>query len=309
MLAETSEPFDSPDFYFEPKWDGMRCIAYIQDHKMELQNRNLTLVTKAYPELESIPNSIATKTAVLDGEIVVLEKGLPSFEDLQKRFGVQDPLQIKMLSKKAPATFIVFDILHLDGKDIVEKPLSFRRDKLASLVEDGPHLLLSQYVTVKGRAYFKRALALGFEGVMAKKSDSPYQVATRSRDWLKVKHVKTLDCLVAGYTKGTGGRSSTFGALVLGAYNRKNRLVHLGNVGTGFSDLNLEKIRKILKPHESKTPTIIGEVKAPSPITWVEPSLVAEIGYMNITKDTNLRMPRFIRFRPDIATSECTIPN
>jgi bifunctional non-homologous end joining protein LigD len=170
-------------------------------------------------------------------------------------------------------------------------------------------VLLSQSVTERGRSYFNRALQLGFEGVMAKKADSPYQIATRSRDWLKVKRVKTLDCLVAGYTEGTGGRSSTFGALVLAAYNRRKQLVHLGNVGTGFSDRNLQSIRSILEARKIETSTIAGVVKAPSPITWVKPDLVAEVGYMKMTNDKKLRMPRFIRFRTDISPSDCTIQN
>lgn len=307
MLAETSDAFDSADFYFEPKWDGMRCIAYVENRSVELQNRNLKLVTKSYPELHEIPLKIASKTAVLDGEIVVLDKGLPSFDALQNRFGVQDPLQIRILSVKTPTTYIAFDLLHLNGHDIVNRPLSFRKKKLATIIEDGPHLLLSQYVPESGRSYFRKALQLGFEGVMAKKENSPYQIGTRSSDWLKIKRVKTLDCIVAGFTTGTGARSSTFGALVLAAYDRKNRLVHLGNVGTGFSDANLKNILAALQQRRSKVPTLPGEVKAPSPITWVKPELVAEIGYMKMTSDSKLRFPRFIRFRLDVNPSDCRI--
>lgn len=307
MLAETSDPFDSQDFYFEPKWDGMRCIAYVENRNLQLQNRNLKLVTKSYPELHKIPLNIASKAAVLDGEIVVLDKGLPSFENLQNRFGVQDPLQIKMLSMKAPVTYIAFDLLHLNGQDIVNRPLSYRKEKLATIIEDGPHLLLSQHVPENGKSYFRKALQLGFEGVMAKKIDSSYQIGTRSLDWLKIKRIKTLDCIVAGYTTGTGARSSTFGALVLAAYDKRNRLVHLGNVGTGFSDSVLKGIVAILKRRRSRTPTVLGEVQAPSPITWVKPDLVAEVGYMNMTSSKKLRFPRFIRFRVDVNPSECTV--
>ena len=307
MLAQTADPFDSEQHVFEPKWDGMRCIAYLRDRKVELQNRNLKTVTKSYPELETIASHVNSNAAVLDGEIVVLEKGLPSFDLLQYRFGANDPLQIRMLSRKMPTTYIAFDLLHLNGRDLVNSPLTDRRQKLAKLIANGPHMLLSQYVPAHGKSYFKNALRLGFEGAMAKKVDSVYQIGIRSEDWLKLKHVKTLDCVVTGYTVGTGSRSSTFGALVLAAYERNGNLTHLGNVGTGFTDATILRLMKLLKSLQSKTKTVSGEVKAPGPIKWVKPRLVVEVGYMNMTRDRKLRLPRFQRFRFDKTPSECIL--
>ncbi len=307
MLAETSEPFDSADYYFEPKWDGLRCIVYLRNGRVELQNRNLAMVTKSYPELGEIGRNIASKAAILDGEIVILENGLPNFETLQNRFGVDNPIQVETLSRRTPTTYIAFDLLHLNGKDLVERQLSYRREKLAGIVRDGPHILLSQYVPEKGKSYFRKAIQLGFEGVMAKKADSAYQTGTRTNDWLKIKQVKTLDCIIAGFTQGTSSRSSTFGALVLAAYDRKKTLVHLGNVGTGFTDANLKRMMKTLKPLQTRDKTIPGEAKAPTPIRWVRPKLVAEVGYMQMTKDHKLRLPRFIRLRLDGTPSDCTL--
>jgi len=307
MLAQTADPFDSEQHVFEPKWDGMRCIAYIKDRKVELQNRNLKTITKSYPELEPIANNVKTNTAVLDGEIVVLEKGLPSFELLQYRFGANIPIQIRMLSRKMPTTYIAFDLLHLNGRDLIDRPLSDRRQKLAKLITNGPHMLLSEYVPAHGKSYFRNALKLGFEGAMAKKVDSVYLIGTRSEDWLKLKHVKTLDCVVAGYTVGGGSRSSTFGALVLAAYERNGNIIHLGNVGTGFTDATILRLMKLLKSLLTKTKTVPGEVKAPAPIKWVKPQLVVEVGYMNLTRDRKLRLPRFERFRFDKSPSECIL--
>ncbi len=307
MLAETSDPFDSADYYFEPKWDGLRCIAYLRNRKVELQNRNLKMVTKSYPELGEIGGNIASKATILDGEIVILENGLPSFEALQNRFGVDNPLQVKALSRKAPTTYIAFDLLHLNGNDIVERPLSYRREKLAGIVRDGPHILLSQYIPEKGKSYFQKAVQLGFEGVMAKKANSTYQMGDRTTDWLKIKQVKTMDCIIAGFTQGTSSRSSTFGALVLAAYDRKKNLVHIGNVGTGFTDADLKRMMKTLKPLQTRDKTIPGEVKAPTQVRWVSPKLVAEVGYMQMTKDHKLRLPRFLRLRLDGTPSDCTL--
>ena len=307
MLAQTADPFDSEQHVFEPKWDGMRCIAYLKDRKVEFQNRNLTLITKSYPELETIASNVKANMAILDGEIVVLEKGLPSFELLQYRFGANNPIQIRMLSRKLPTTYIAFDLLHLNGRDLVNIPLTNRRRKLAKIIANGPHMLLSQYVPAHGKSYFKNALKLGFEGAMAKKADSVYQIGTRSEDWLKLKQVKTVDCIVAGYTVGAGSRSSSFGALVLAAYERNGQLIHLGNVGTGFTDATILRIGKLLKPLQTKTKTVPGEVKALAPIKWVKPQLVVEVGYMNMTRDRKLRLPRFEKFRLDKAPSECIL--
>jgi DNA ligase D-like protein (predicted ligase) len=264
-------------------------------------------VTNSYPELKGISSNIKSDASVLDGEVVILENGLPSFESLQNRFGVNDPIQAKRLASKMPVTYIAFDLLHLDGQDLIDQPLLIRRRKLARLIKDGPHILLSQYISEKGKSYFRNAVHLGFEGIMAKKTDSPYQIGARSRDWLKIKHVKTLDCIVAGFTRGEGGRSATFGALVLAAYDKKKNLVHLGNVGTGFTDTDLNRMTKILRSLVMKTKAIQGDVKAPSPITWVKPKLVAEVGYMAMTKDTKLRFPRFVRLRLDGNVEDCVL--
>lgn len=307
MLAETSEPFDSEAYYFEPKWDGLRCVVYLRSGKVELQNRSLAMVTKSYPELCGIGTNIASKSAILDGEIVVLENGLPSFETLQNRFGVDNPVQIKTLSRKSPTTYIAFDLLHLNGRDLIRQPLSYRRKNLARIVKDGPHILLSQYVPEKGKSYFQKAVQLGFEGAMAKKAESTYQMGIRSRDWLKIKQVRTQDCIIAGFTQGTGGRASTFGALVLAAYGGKKNLIHLGNVGTGFTDADLTRIMKTIRPLRTKVKSIPGEVIAPTSITWVKPELVAEVGCMQMTRDHKLRLPRFIRLRLDGTPSDCTI--
>ena len=307
MLAQTTEPFDSDRHYFEPKWDGMRCIAYLKSGTLELQNRNLKNITRSYPELKAITGQVKSSSAILDGEIVVLERGLPSFDLLQSRFGVDDPIQVRRLSSKIPTTYIAFDLLHLNGKDLVNRPLSQRKEQLASAIINSPHLLLTQYVTGGGRAYFQSALRLGLEGAMAKLSESTYQIGARSEDWLKLKKVRTMDCIIAGYSLGTGLRASTFGALVLAGYTRGGDLSHLGNVGTGFTDDMIIRIMKLLKPLRVKSKTLSGEVKAPAPITWVKPKLVIEVGFMNKTREAKLRLPRFQRLRFDKLASDCVI--
>jgi bifunctional non-homologous end joining protein LigD len=239
---------------------------------------------------------------------VALERGLPSFESLQNRFGVTNLSQISALARRIPTTYVVFDLLHINGKDMVDEPLSLRKRRLARIIREDPHLLLTQFVSSEGKSYFRNAVKLGFEGVIAKKISSMYQIGARSSDWLKIKHLKTMDCIVAGYTRGEGGRAATLGALVLAAFDRKTgTMIHLGNVGTGFSDVDLSRMMKILKPLTTKTKQMPGEVKAPSPITWVKLHLVAEVGYMAMTRDRKLRFPRFTRLRLDGDPKDCVV--
>jgi DNA ligase D-like protein (predicted ligase) len=307
MMAYTAEPFDSNQFCFELKWDGLRAIAYIKNRKVEFQNRNLTYVTKSYPELHDLPSNLEAKSAIVDGEVVILENGRPSFESLQNRFGVDDAVRVRMLSKKMPATYVAFDLLHLNGRDIIDQPLSARKARLQKLIKEDPYAIFSEHVPESGRAFFRKAVGLGFEGIIAKRVDSTYQIGVRSNDWLKIKDVKTMDALVCGYTEGTGARSSTFGALVAGAYNRQGKLVHVGNVGTGFTDQDLAKLSRLLKPHRSKTRTLSEEVEAPSQIVWVKPRFVIEVGYVSLTSGVKFRFPRFIKLRVDGNPSECII--
>lgn len=308
MLASTAKPFDSGNYYFEPKWDGLRSIAYVQDGKVEFQNRNLRFVTRSYPELSAITCKIRARTAILDGEIVILRGGLPSFEMLQNRFGVEDSVRVRILSKKMAATYIAFDLLHLNGVDLVNRPLLERKIKLVPIIKEDPHLLLSAHVARKGKAFFHRATELGFEGIIAKKIRSNYQIGKRSNDWLKMKKVRSLDCVIAGYTQGTGARSSTYGALVVAAHKRDGTLVHLGNVGTGFNDSRLRMLLRLLRSRRTRTRVIAGEVLAPSPITWVKPQLVAEVGYTSLTSDKKLRFPRFLKLRLDVDPADCVLP-
>ena len=307
MLTKTAEPFDSNDYYFEPKWDGLRCIAYVKRGQVSFQNRNLRIVTNSYPELKDIAANLNTKAAVLDGEIVVLRNGLPSFELLQNRFGVEDPVRVQILAKRSPTTYIAFDLLHLNGGDVDDRPLSYRKKMLQRAINDGPHVIVSQHIRGTGRVFFRKAVQLGFEGVIAKKVASAYQFGVRSSDWLKIKKVRTIDCVIAGYTVGEGTRKSTFGALVLGAYDEHNRLVHVGNVGTGFTETELDRIVKLLRLQRTRERTIPGKVEAPSPIKWVKASVVVEIAYTTFTSDMKLRFPRFLRLRLDGNPSDCTI--
>lgn len=310
MMAKEGEIFDNKNYFFEPKWDGLRAILFYQNDRIELQNRNLRDTTQSYPELSRIGDRIRSKSAILDGEVVVLrEDGVPDFGRLQARFGVEDLKHVEVLSKTTPVTYVAFDLLHLDGHDTIRSPLAERKKRLKSVIKDGPYLLYGDHIEKEGKRFFKEATGLGFEGVIAKERDSEYVPGLRTDYWIKTKKISTADCVVVGWSKGEGMRASTFGSLILACYDGHGKLTHVGNVGGGFSDKELDLLKPKLSVIERKTPTIEGSVDSPTPVTWVRPKLVVEVAYMSVTSDGRLRFPRFSRLRTDKSPKECKLPD
>jgi bifunctional non-homologous end joining protein LigD len=307
MLSKTAEPFDSDNHFFEVKWDGLRAILFLQQGKLELQNRNLRDVTASYPEIQNVAEKIRARKAIIDGEVVVLsEKGTPDFGRLQGRFGL-DPKRVDAARRENPVTYVAFDLLHLNGKDIINDPLETRKNTLRNLIDEGPHLLYGDHIEKNGLRYYKEALKLGFEGTIAKEKHSPYLLGMRSSFWIKSKGTRTLDAIVVGYTEGEGMRAPSFGSLVMAMYDDNGDLVHVGNVGGGFDNKTLFQMKPMLDRLVVKKPIITGPIEAPSPITWVRPTIVCEILYANITTDRKLRFPRFSRLRTDKKPEDCRL--
>jgi len=303
MLAHIAEPFDSEDFIFELKFDGSRTLAFIGE-KLRLQNRRLLSITHRYPELK-LRDDVNARETILDGEIVVTKDGKPDFGMLQTREHVGDELRIELLSQTTPATFIAFDLLYLDGRSLVDIPLMERRARLEKIVTESPRLLLSRYIETHGRRYFEEVKKLGLEGAMAKRKRSTYQVGKRSRDWLKLKAVKTTDCVIVGYTPGEGWRSGYFGALAIGAYS-EGKLEFMGKVGTGFDEGSLKSISSLLKVRETNVKPV--EAEPSYEVKWVKPELVCEVKFMDVTPDLKLRAPVFRWLRSDKGPEECEVP-
>jgi DNA ligase D-like protein (predicted 3'-phosphoesterase) len=182
--------------------------------------------------------------------------------------------------------------------------LTERKKILKASLKEGKHVLLSDFVKTKGKSYYQIALEKDLEGIIAKKKDSIYEPGVRSRNWLKIKKLKSCDCVILGYTKGFGVRSKTFGALLLGLYSVE-KLVYVGKVGTGFSQEILETLSEKFK--ELKTPTALFNINIPDKVTWLKPKLVCEVTYQAVTKEGRLRMPRFNCLRSDKSPSECTL--
>ncbi len=302
MLAkEAPKPFSDKDWIYEIKWDGYRAIAYVNE-KISLRSRNNKELIDNFPELNEIKR--LTKNVVLDGEIIVIKNGKADFQALQERGKAVKESEIQTLTTRQPSEYVVFDVLEKDGKSTVNLPLLERKKILKASVKEGEHVVLSDFVEEKGEDYYKAALARGVEGVMAKRKKSTYQQGLRTGDWLKFKQLRSCDCVIFGFTKGTGARAKTFGAILLGLYDGK-RPVFAGKVGTGFTEKTLQELVKTFEPLViDKRPF---ETGLPEEITWLKPKLVAEVGYQVVTNDRKLRMPRFLGLRNDKSPMECTV--
>jgi DNA ligase D-like protein (predicted ligase)/DNA ligase D-like protein (predicted 3'-phosphoesterase) len=302
MLAkEATYPFSDKDWIFEIKWDGFRALAYI-NKKVTLMSRNNKDLTDNFPELQELKQ--LTQNVVLDGEIVVIKDGKASFQAIQERGKAVKTRDIQNERIASPAEYIVFDILEKDGKPLMSLPLTERKKILQESLREGEHVAISDLIEEKGEAYFKAAMEKGIEGIIAKRKDSSYQPGLRSGDWLKIKKLKSCDCVIFGFTKGTGVRTRTFGALILGLYD-KEKPVFVGKVGTGFSEETLKTLMAKFKNLETEKAPF--KTRFPDEITWLKPKLVCEINYDMVTKDRKLRMPRFHRLRQDKSPSECTL--
>ena len=305
MLAKSSNPFDSENHIFELKWDGTRCIAFVDKSHLSLKNRRLLDITHRYPEFQQLKKHLKVKSAVFDGEIIVLKEGIPNFERLQRREHIEDIRRIEILSGLIPAAYVVFDLLYLNGKSLMKKPLIERRDLLKELFPMSENVILSESYS-EGRKLFKMALKKGFEGIMAKEKTSPYLSGERSGYWLKIKKSFDIDAVVCGYLEGEGSRKDYFGSLILGVYDN-GELIHIGQVGTGIDEKTIKHLFNILSSMKTDTAPfdIIPELKRRA--FWCRPEVVVRVGYQEWTKDNRLRIPVFKGIRDDKGPEECII--
>jgi bifunctional non-homologous end joining protein LigD len=313
MLATpVDEPFDGPEWLFEIKWDGYRAVAFIENGKARLVSRNQNDLTARYPELKNLPQFINAKTAILDGEVVALdEEGRASFSLMQQRTGFRPGGRRTVAKADVPVLYYVFDLLYLDGYDLRRVSLEERKRKLASILKAGESVRYSDHYEEQGKALFEIARQKGLEGILAKRRDSPYH-EQRSREWLKIKIRHRIECVIGGYTEPEGARAH-FGSIVLGLYDKKKNLVHVGQAGSGFDQKSLDDMWKRLKKLETKQNPFPGKVEALRKVYWVKPELVAGIEYAEWTEGATtgsgpkLRAPVFLGLRDDKDPSECTL--
>lgn len=289
------EPFDNEDWLFEIKWDGYRAICTVDDKgKLTLVSRNGLDLLKQFPGMAGLASAFESAPIVVDGEIVALDaKGRSDFQRLQEyqRHG-------------GSLTFVAFDLLYADGRDVRKTPLEERKALLERLIADDDLVMYSKHIVGKGEAFFAQAKKQQLEGIIAKKRDSLY-VERRTRDWLKIKAQEEQEFVIGGWTEPRGSRKG-FGSLLLGAYDN-GKLRYVGHVGTGFSAKRIDEISAKLLKLERKTSPFSNAVDANTPAHWVKPELVAEVRFTEWTRDCYLRHPAFLGIRLDKDAGEVVL--
>jgi bifunctional non-homologous end joining protein LigD len=306
MLATLADhPFSDPNWLFEIKWDGVRALARIENGALTLRSRNNIEITNRYPELASLPDALAAREAILDGEIVALDAhGRGDFERLQERMHVRAPGD--HLAAQIPVVYFAFDLLYCDGYDLRESPLLERKQLLRRLLYTSDRFRYADHQVEHGKELFELAGQNGLEGIVAKRADSPY-VSDRSQYWVKLKITKTVDAVVAGWTEA---RTSAlpFGSLLLGLYQGK-KLRFIGHVGSGFDGKKLEELSSKLKELASPACPFDTVPETNEKPSWVSPALVARVKFSGWTQERALRHPVFLALREDARPTDCQWEN
>jgi bifunctional non-homologous end joining protein LigD len=306
MLARLAKlPASDRDWGVEVKWDGVRAIAYCRPGRLELQTRNLNEVTSQYPEVRRLSRQLGSRDAVLDGELVAFdENGRPSFERLQQRIHQTSASVVRRRMKSHPVTYVIFDLLYLDGLNLMGEPYSRRRELLEGLELAGE----SWQTPGCSRGHAKELLAASaeqeLEGIVLKRLDSPYSPGRRTGSWLKVKNLGRQEFVIGGWLPGEGRRRGSLGALLLGHFDPEGEaLRYAGKVGTGFSDRDLEELLGRLRPLRRKANPFAGR-RGPRQANFVEPRLVAEIEFRELTAEGMVRHGSYKGLREDKAPTE-----
>lgn len=291
---------------FEMKWDGVRMLAAVSPGSVRLVGRSGIDASVAYPELHGLSGALRDRTAVLDGEVAVLDSGgRSSFGALAPRMHVRDKTRAARLAASLPVTYLVFDVLAVDGSATTAMPYLRRRELLDALLPAGPNWQVSPSFVGGGADLLEASRRMGLEGVVAKRLDSPYRAGQRSPEWIKVKNLLTQEVVIGGYTIGQGRRAATFGALLLGLPT-SGGLRYVGSVGTGFDDRVLDDLVARLRRLEPARSAFVGAVdpRHARGARWVRPELVGEVAYAHWTDDGRMRHPVWRGLRPDKAPAD-----
>ena len=296
LIGVEGDAFDSPDYLYELKLDGIRCIAYLDGNGTDLRNkRSMKLLTKV-PELSEIHRQIKCR-CILDGELTIIKDGKPDFSLIQRRSLMSNPLKIQLAAQQNSACFTAFDILYHNDCLVTGLPLTERKQLLQSVVEEeSPRFAISRYIEQRGQAFYQLAKEKELEGIVAKRKDSRYYFDKRTKDWIKCKYLKDDDFVVCGYIYKENHMTS----IVLGQY-QDNCLIYKGHVTLGVGGEPFRKIRAIPHRDTPPFPILAGNESA----VWVEPSMVCTVKYMTKTETGGMRQPVFKGLREDKTPQEC----
>lgn len=298
LIKNEVEPFNSDDYIFELKLDGIRGIIYLDNNTTELRNKRNKIMNSIFPELMQV-NKNAKQRCILDGEYVILRNGKPDFYELQRRSLMSNKFKIEQAAKKLPVIFVAYDILYANDRQVTDLPLLERKALLSDAINETPYLSVSRYITGNGIEFYNLSLQQDLEGIVAKVKDSKYYIGKQTKDWIKIKNLKDDDYVVCGYISKEQGITS----IVLGQYD-DNRLIYKGHVTLGVSNYDFIKIKstpKINTPYFKEIP------KGNENTVWVEPVLVCTVKYMMKTDSGGLRQPVFKGLRDDKVPDECIV--
>jgi bifunctional non-homologous end joining protein LigD len=301
MLATLAKelPADSSAWTYELKWDGIRAVSFWDGTALRLETRNLRDVTVSWPELHALGPALGDRQLVLDGEIVAFdEAGRPSFQLLQERMHVTNPAVVARKANEVPASYLVFDVLWLDGNDVMPLPWAQRREVLDGLAIAGPSWATTPSFPGEGEELWSAARERGMEGIVAKRIDSTYVPGQRSKLWRKIKVIQSDEFVVGGWSPGEGRRANGIGSLLLGVPDGGG-LRYAGNVGTGFTSAELARLEKRLAGSRRDTSPFTTGLPTKKGSVFVEPELVVEVAYAERTKDGILRHPSYKGVRID----------
>ncbi|OBI61664.1 non-homologous end-joining DNA ligase [Mycobacterium sp. E796] len=299
LATLTDRRFSDPQWIFERKFDGMRCLGFRDGDRVRLLSRNRQPLNGTYPELVDALAAQRTTRFVVDGEVVAFAGRRTSFERLQGRLGITDP----EVARASPVRvfYYVFDLLHVDGKSTTDVPQLWRKKLLRKAIDFSDPLRFAVHRVEDGIGAYEAACKRGDEGVIAKRTDAAYE-GGRSKNWLKFKCVRDQEFVVGGYTSPKGSRIE-LGALLLGYHDGRD-LVYAGKVGTGFDEAALRSLHERLSPLEQDEPPFTRGLVRENGAHWVRPELVAQIGFSEWTRDGKLRHPRYQGLRTDKDASD-----
>lgn len=308
LTGGTAMPPSDDGWAYEMKWDGQRVLAYVDGLRARLQSRTGRDITAVYPELAPLGPALSPRKMLLDGEVVVFVGGRPDFGSLQHRMN-SSPGEAGRLMDDYPATFLIFDVLHVDGRSLLDVPFAERRELLTELELAGPTWLTPPtFMDATGAAVLQASEQQGLEGIMAKRLSSKYQPGVRTPDWRKIKHDKHQDVVIGGWRPGQGNRAGRIGSLLIGVQtgDPSAGLAYAGRVGTGFDEATLKMLAGKLEPLATKANPFTNDVPREHlrDAKWVRPELVAEVSYGTWTSDDRLRHTTYRGLRPDIDPAE-----
>ena len=304
MLARSGPlPREDGRWAYEIKWDGVRAIGSVQGGRLRLASRNGRDITPRYPELRGLGRALGSQEAILDGEVVAFgPDGRPSFQRLQGRMHLTSESAVRRLSEREPVTYVIFDLLFLDGHSLLGLPYLERRERLLELELNGATWQTPAHHVGDGAALLEASRANGLEGIVAKRTDSTYTPGKRSPHWVKVKNVRRADVVIGGWLPGEGNRSGRIGALLVGYYEG-SELRYAGRVGTGFDAAELDRLQALLDPLERPDSPFSGR-QPPKGSRFVEPRLVCTVEYGEWTQSRTLRHPVYKGLRDDVAPED-----